>query len=47
MMRSGIHLRDCRNFPGLEDNYFRMAIRSPGENDRVLSLMQDCATHFS
>jgi len=46
MMHSGIHLRDCRNFPGLEDNYFRMAIRQPEENDQVLSLMQDCAAHF-
>lgn len=46
MMRSGIHLRDCRNFPGLEDNFFRMAIRQPEENDQVLSLMQDCAAHF-
>ena len=47
MMRSGIHLRDCRNFPGLEDNFFRMAIRLPQENDRVISIMQDCAAHFS
>ena len=46
MMGSGIHLRDCRNFPGLEDNFFRMAIRRPEENDRVLSLMQSCAAHF-
>jgi threonine-phosphate decarboxylase len=46
MMRSGVHLRDCRNFPGLEDNFFRMAIRRPEENDRVLSLMQSCAAHF-
>jgi threonine-phosphate decarboxylase len=46
MLRSGIHLRDCRNFPGLENNYFRMAIRRPEENDRVLSLMQDCAAQF-
>jgi len=46
MMRSGIHLRDCRNFPGLEDNYFRMAIRQPEENDWVLSHMQDCAAQF-
>jgi threonine-phosphate decarboxylase len=46
MMRSGIHLRDCRNFPGLEDNFFRMAIRQPEENDRVLSLMQNCAAQF-
>ncbi len=47
MLRSGIHFRDCRNFPGLEDNFFRMAIRHGEENDRVLSLMQECATHHS
>jgi len=47
MLRSGIHFRDCRNFPGLEDNFFRMAIRQGEENDRVLSLMQKCAIHYS
>jgi threonine-phosphate decarboxylase len=46
MLRSGIHFRDCRNFPGLEDNFFRMAIRQREENDRVLSLMQKCANHY-
>ncbi|MGD9337129.1 MAG: threonine-phosphate decarboxylase CobD [Syntrophobacterales bacterium] len=46
MLRSGIHLRDCRNFPGLQDNFFRMAIRQPEENDRVLSLMQSSTAHF-
>ena len=47
MLSSGIHFRDCRNFPGLQDNFFRMAIRHGQENDRVLSLMQECATHYS
>ena len=46
MLRSGIHLRDCRNFPGLQDNFFRMAIRQPEENDRALTLMQRSAVHF-
>lgn len=32
----GFHVRDCRNFPGLEDNFFRFAIRLPAENDRLL-----------
>ncbi len=32
----GIHVRDCRNFPGLEDNYFRFSIRKPEENDYLL-----------
>ena len=42
LLNSGIHLRDCRNFPGLQDNFFRMAIRRPDENDRVLSIMRRC-----
>jgi threonine-phosphate decarboxylase len=46
MLRSGIHFRDCRNFPGLEDNFFRMAIRQGEENDRVLSLMRSCSDHY-
>jgi threonine-phosphate decarboxylase len=46
MLRSGIHFRDCRNFPGLEDNFFRMAIRQGEENDRVLSLMRRCSDHY-
>ncbi|UCE83028.1 MAG: threonine-phosphate decarboxylase [Deltaproteobacteria bacterium] len=46
MLRSGIHFRDCRNFPGLEDNFFRMAIRQGEENDRVLSLMRSCSNHY-
>ncbi len=46
LLSSGIHLRDCRNFPGLEDNFFRMAIRKPEENDHLLSLMQSSADHY-
>ncbi len=46
LLSSGIYLRDCRNFPGLQDNYFRMAIRLPAENDRVLSTIQNCADHY-
>ena len=33
-------VRDCRNFTGLEENYFRFAIRQPVENDRLLSAMR-------
>ena len=46
LLDSGVHLRDCRNFPGLQDNFFRMAIRLPEENDQLLSLMQSCAAHY-
>ena len=35
-----LHVRDCRNFTGLEENYFRFAIRRPVENDRLLSALR-------
>ncbi len=41
LIQKGIYVRDCRNFPGLEDNYFRIAVRMPEENDYLLQqLMQ-------
>jgi threonine-phosphate decarboxylase len=33
LLSRGLYVRDCRNFPGLEDNFFRFAIRHPAEND--------------
>jgi len=33
---NGIHVRDCRNFSGLEINYFRFSIRTPIENSCLL-----------
>jgi threonine-phosphate decarboxylase len=35
-----LHVRDCRNFPCLEENYFRFAVRTPIENDRLLYALQ-------
>ena len=39
LLEEGLYLRDCRNFPGLEENYFRLGLRIPEENNRVLSLI--------
>jgi threonine-phosphate decarboxylase len=41
-----ISIRDCRNFAGLEENYFRFALRTPAENDRLLAelLPTTCAS---
>ncbi|MBW2709717.1 MAG: pyridoxal phosphate-dependent class II aminotransferase [Deltaproteobacteria bacterium] len=39
LLTNGVYIRDCRNFPGLEKNYFRLGFRIPEENDRMLSLM--------
>ncbi len=36
LLTRGICVRDCRNFPGLEGGYFRVAVRSPADNDRLL-----------
>ena len=36
LIKKNIHVRDCRNFRGLSDNYFRFAIRKPEENDYLL-----------
>ena len=39
LLKNGIFIRDCRNFRGLEDNYFRFGIRSVEENNSLLSLI--------
>lgn len=36
---AGVPVRDCRNFRGLEDGYFRFAVRTPPENDRLLAML--------
>ncbi|MBM3162511.1 MAG: threonine-phosphate decarboxylase [Chlorobi bacterium] len=36
LLQQGIRVRDCRNFAGLEEKYFRFAIRTRGENDVLL-----------
>ena len=40
LMEKNIFVRDCRNFPGLEDKYFRFAIRKPEENEYLLKHLQ-------
>ncbi|MFH1481403.1 MAG: threonine-phosphate decarboxylase CobD [Pseudomonadota bacterium] len=42
LLSNGVYIRDCRNFPGLEKNYFRFAIRSEEENDRLITLLASC-----
>jgi threonine-phosphate decarboxylase len=36
LLARGICVRDCRNFPGLESGYFRVAVRTPEDNDRLV-----------
>jgi len=39
LLNNGIYVRDCRNFPGLEQNFFRIGLRTPPENDRLVSIL--------
>jgi threonine-phosphate decarboxylase len=39
LLSNGLYVRDCRNFPGLEANFFRVGLRSPVENDQLISLI--------
>lgn len=35
LLKNGLYVRDCRNFPGLESDYFRIGLRTSEENDRL------------
>jgi threonine-phosphate decarboxylase len=35
----GILIRSCANYPGLDDSYYRIAIRRPEENQRLLAAL--------
>ncbi|PCI29021.1 MAG: threonine-phosphate decarboxylase [SAR324 cluster bacterium] len=38
LLSQGLYVRDCRNFKGLEANFFRFAIRTPDENTKLLHI---------
>ncbi len=39
LLSNGVYVRDCRNFPGLEKNFFRIGLKTAENNDRFLSLI--------
>jgi len=39
LLERGVYVRDCRNFPGLEAGYFRIGLRGPGDNDRLMGCL--------
>ena len=39
LLERGLYVRDCRNFQALEDNWFRVAIRLPDENERLINAL--------
>ena len=40
--KKGIALRDCANFPGLGPGWYRAAVRTEEENDRLLAALREC-----
>ncbi|VYT75521.1 threonine-phosphate decarboxylase [Metakosakonia massiliensis] len=40
LLREHILIRSCANYPGLDDRYYRVAIRSAQENDRLIRALQ-------
>ncbi len=41
--RRGVLIRRCGNFSGLDDRYYRAAVRGPGENERLIACLRRCA----
>ena len=43
LLAQGIYVRDCRNFRGLEKNWFRFSVRMPQENDHLIGALKAAA----
>ncbi len=41
LLEQRIAIRVCANFPGLDRSYFRLAVRQPEENDRLLTALTE------
>ena len=39
LQKRGILIRDCRNYAGLTEGWYRIAIRSKDENDRLIHML--------
>ena len=40
--RNGVILRDCSNYPGLSEGYYRIAVRTRAENEKLLESLKNC-----
>ncbi len=43
LLENGVFVRDCRNFEGLEGDFFRFAVLSSKDNDRLIRLILNYA----
>lgn len=42
MLEEHIHIRSCENFEGLDETYYRIAVRTQEENDALLKALRRC-----
>ena len=42
LLAKGIKIRNCANFPGLTDGFYRVALKLPEENRRLLDSIREC-----
>ena len=45
LLSNGLYVRDCRNFPGLEDNFFRIGLREAEDNNQLISALASFRDH--
>lgn len=45
LLKHHILIRHCANYPGLNANYYRVAIKSPQDNDRLLAALTQILHH--
>lgn len=41
LMQKGILIRSCGNYPGLDDSWFRIAVKLPEENEQLLQALEE------
>lgn len=39
-IRNGVIIRDCSNYPGLTEGFYRVAVRTHQENERLLEALK-------
>jgi threonine-phosphate decarboxylase len=42
MLAHRVVIRDAGNFRGLDERFFRIAVRSRGDNERLLGALEQC-----
>ena len=45
LLERGILIRDCSNFTELEEGYYRIAVRTTEENNRLIQVLGELEEH--